>query len=215
MTGLIDILPTVADLLGANWAARDDLELRGKSLVKEDTHEVLYAENRGPSLRAVLSDTEKLIQHLSEGGRVVSEEFHKLDATALESAATLVTESVSEDSMAELRAFASAIYDGALTGKEITVDEGRWTSFAPSAMSNSVPGVFEGGSAISVLNSRSGRLRLLETGTILDAEPFPASSARQAVVERDELERVRVAFGRGEGSGQLKRIGCTKRVRAK
>lgn len=90
LVGLVDVLPTIRDVLGASWPAR---LFRGSSLMNEPAGEekavFSFCTLRGkPPQRSVILGSDKLIQVLDKSGGVAKEmvfdlttDFHETDAT--------------------------------------------------------------------------------------------------------------------------------------
>ena len=74
---LVDVVPSVADVLGADWRRAD---FRGRSLRLDATGRAIYADNADPELRAVIRGDDKLIQRLDAAGDAIDEAYYTLDA---------------------------------------------------------------------------------------------------------------------------------------
>lgn len=75
LAGLVDVIPTIRDVLGASWPAR---LFRGSNLMAEPAPEekavyAFAARAKWPSQRAVILGSDKLIQVLDKSGGVVKE----------------------------------------------------------------------------------------------------------------------------------------------
>jgi len=83
---LVDVVPTVEDVLGADWRTEG---ARGQSLLRNDQLRTIYADTHeaDPALRTLYSGTHKLIQSMDEQGRVVAENYYSLDSDFGEKAA--------------------------------------------------------------------------------------------------------------------------------
>jgi len=76
MVGLVDVAPTIRDLLGAEW---DVAGWRGRSLLDPDLGRTVYAANGSPALRALFAGVGKLIQEYGPNDELLHERFYRLD----------------------------------------------------------------------------------------------------------------------------------------
>jgi hypothetical protein len=121
--GLIDIVPTVADALGATWEGN----FRGASLRRPGQGQcsidrALYADNETPRLRAVVQGDRKMIQTLSAGGSVMREEHFVLSIDPREQANGLEVPLPDAVMLRRMRSFASIASQPVGAAERIKVD---------------------------------------------------------------------------------------------
>jgi arylsulfatase A-like enzyme len=121
-SALVDIAPTIADVLGADWS---DLPMRGRSLlslVDAPPERLIYADNERPALRAVIDPNVKLLQVLDDAGEVQEERLYSLRHDFAERSPTEPTEELASPDLAERRGLAAAVFRQH-AGEEIELDK--------------------------------------------------------------------------------------------
>jgi arylsulfatase A-like enzyme len=125
VTGLIDVVPTIRDVLAAHWSAAG---FRGRSLLRPELERddyAVFARNRFPSLRALVRSTDKLIQEVDPEGGVVTEKFFALESDFGELSDGALPEPSFPDRRAridEMRKILAAIDAIAMPSREIELD---------------------------------------------------------------------------------------------
>ena len=122
VAGLIDVVPTIRDLLGAAWP---DAGFRGRSLLAPaggDGERLLYADNAEPALRALTGPRDKLIQRLDAGGRVVEERYYSLTSDFGERGDGAPPVSVPGARLQGFRDALAALYDPAAPLRDVAID---------------------------------------------------------------------------------------------
>ena len=120
VAGLIDVVPTIRDVLGAAWPAA---EFRGRSLLAGGGPErLLYADNAEPALRALTGSRDKLIQRLDPNGGVVEERYYALDSDFGERGAGALPGSLPEARLRGFRETLTALYDPDAPVRDVAID---------------------------------------------------------------------------------------------
>lgn len=121
LAGLIDVVPTIRDVLGATWP---ETGFRGRSLLARDgdAARMLYADNAEPALRAVYAGRDKLIQRLDAEGRVVDESYHSLSSDFGEHGDGALPPSLGADRLRDLRHTLAALYETAAPLHDVALD---------------------------------------------------------------------------------------------
>jgi len=123
LVGLIDIVPTVADALGATWEGNfRGANLRPPGQGQCSTDRALYADNETPRLRAVVQGDRKMIQTLSAGGSVMREEHFVLSIDPREQANGLEVPLPDALMLRRMRSFASIASQPVGAAERIKVD---------------------------------------------------------------------------------------------
>ncbi|MFH1679513.1 MAG: sulfatase [Candidatus Eisenbacteria bacterium] len=100
MVGLVDVVPTIRQLLGAEW---DDSRWRGRDLLAPEAVRAVYAANDTPALRALLSDSGKLIQVYGSEDEPIDERFYLLETDFGERSGGAIPASIDSATLAEMR----------------------------------------------------------------------------------------------------------------
>jgi arylsulfatase A-like enzyme len=121
VTGLIDVVPTIRNVLGAAWP---EAGFRGRSLLDggDPRDRLLYADNAEPALRALTGRRDKLIQRLDASGGVVEERYYALDADFGERGAGTPPSSVPEARLRGFRETLAALYDPDAPVRDVAID---------------------------------------------------------------------------------------------
>ncbi len=123
IVGLIDIIPTIRDVIGAEWPASG---FRGQSLLtpmKSQAPRIIYADNDKPSLRTGYRAQDKLIQILDESGKVLAERYHSIDSDFREDGDGKIPSGVPVERLVTLRSLMAAIYQKVISPEKIDVDQ--------------------------------------------------------------------------------------------
>jgi arylsulfatase len=121
VAGLVDVVPTVRDVLGASWPVAG---FRGQSLLAGGgRHErFLYADNAKPALRALTGSRHKLIQRLDPGGGVAEERYYALDSDFGERGDGALPASLPEARLRSFRERLAALYDPDAPVRDVAID---------------------------------------------------------------------------------------------
>jgi arylsulfatase A-like enzyme len=121
---LIDVVPTIREVLGAAWplSAFRGESLLGREVAPGGQTRAVYADNGSPPLRALLWGPDKLIQRLDEHGNVVGEEHYSLPRDFGEHAAPAPSE-IDRQRLEEMRRQLIEIYERGAPAKQVTVDD--------------------------------------------------------------------------------------------
>jgi arylsulfatase A-like enzyme len=122
VAALIDVLPTVQTVLGAEWSSSDfrGASLTGLSNNPGSEHRMLFASTK--KMRAVLDGPDKFIQSFNEDGSVAGEEYFSLVDDFLEQGGGS-TSTLTESRLEELRSSFDRLSRKSQDAREITIDE--------------------------------------------------------------------------------------------
>ncbi|MCP4903317.1 MAG: sulfatase [bacterium] len=123
IVALVDVIPTIRDVLGAAWPEKG---FRGRSLLQlpvDGQGGAVFARNASPSLRAFYRGEDKLIQRVDPQGEVVGEEYYSLVRNFAETGEGTSTDEHVERRLDEMRKIIASIDALAIQSEEVDVDE--------------------------------------------------------------------------------------------